>query len=76
MPKKMTRVLHKFYIHVNTITHQINQSDFVPKYLHKWFYNLLIYNNVPESVADFIEGRSSANMGSMHYLAKVKQADS
>ncbi len=32
-------------------------------------------NNVPESVADFIEGRAPESVGSMHYLAKVKQAD-
>ncbi|EQD29032.1 hypothetical protein B2A_14669, partial [mine drainage metagenome] len=26
-------------------------------------------------VADFIQGRSSESVGSMHYLSKVKQAD-
>jgi hypothetical protein len=38
-------------------------------------FNLLILNNVPESVADFIQGRAPSTVGSMHYLAKVKQAD-
>jgi intergrase/recombinase len=46
-----------------------------PKYLRKWLYNFLIYNNVPEGVADFIEGRSANTVGSMHYLARAKQAD-
>ena len=32
-------------------------------------------NNVPESVADFIEGRAPESVGSIHYLANVKQAD-
>ena len=32
-------------------------------------------HNVPESVADFIHGKSPISIGSMHYLAKVKQAD-
>jgi intergrase/recombinase len=32
-------------------------------------------NNVPESVADFIEGRAPESVGSMHYLSRVKQAD-
>ncbi len=45
------------------------------KYLRKWNYNFLIMHNVPESVADFIQGRSPISIGSMHYLAKVKQAD-
>ncbi len=45
------------------------------KYLRKWNYNFLIMQNVPESVADFIQGRSPVSVGSMHYLAKVKQAD-
>jgi intergrase/recombinase len=46
-----------------------------PKYLRKWQYNFLILNSVPESVADFIQGRAPSTVGSMHYLAKVKQAD-
>ncbi len=45
------------------------------KYLRKWNYNFLIMHNVPESVADFLQGRSPVSVGSMHYLAKVKQAD-
>ena len=45
------------------------------KYPRKWNYNFLILNGVPESVADFIQGRASITVGSMHYLAKVKQAD-
>jgi intergrase/recombinase len=46
-----------------------------PKYLRKWQYNFLIYNGIPESVCDFIQGRAPSTVGSMHYLAKVKQAD-
>ena len=75
MPKELMPELHKFYIHVDTITHQISKSGLNPKYLRKWFYNFLIYNNVPEGVADFIEGRASSSVGSMHYLSKAKQAD-
>ncbi|MFG1555423.1 MAG: integrase [Thermoplasmataceae archaeon] len=75
MPKEMVSDLHKFYMHVDTITHQISKSGLNPKYLCTWFYNFLIYNNVPEGVADFIEGRASSSVGSMHYLAKAKQVD-
>ena len=45
------------------------------KYLRKWHYNYLLENGVPEDVVDFIQGRSPLKIGSMHYLAKVKQAD-
>ncbi len=75
MPKQLIPDLHKFYIHVDTIKHQISKFGLNPKYLRKWFYNFLIYNNVPEGLADFIEWRASATVGSMHYLSKAKQAD-
>jgi len=35
----------------------------------------MIENGIPESVADFIQGRASITVGSAHYLAKAKQAD-
>ena len=53
-----------------------NRRGLIPlKYLRKWNYNFLISNGVPEGVADFIQGRALQSVGSMHYLAKMKQAD-
>ena len=75
MPSKLAEKLHRFYIHKDTVSYEIRRYGIAPKYLRKWFYNFLILNNVPESVADFIEGRAPESVGSMHYLAKVKQAD-
>ncbi|MEM4565223.1 MAG: integrase [Archaeoglobaceae archaeon] len=43
--------------------------------IRKWNFNFLIMNGVPESVADFIQGRASTTVGSAHYLAKTVQAD-
>ncbi len=57
------------------VTNYFARRTLSPKYLRKWNYNFLIMHNVPESVADFIQGRSPVSVGSMHYLAKVKQAD-
>ena len=57
------------------IVTSLGGSSLRPKYLRKWFYNFLILNNVPESVAYIIEGRAPESVGSMHYLANVKQAD-
>ena len=43
--------------------------------IRKWSLNFLIENGVPESIADFIQGRASITVGSAHYLAKTNQAD-
>ncbi len=75
MPSDLSLKLHRFYINKDTVSREIRQYGVAPKYLRKWFYNFLIMNNVPESVADFIEGRAPESVGSMHYLSKVKQAD-
>jgi intergrase/recombinase len=45
------------------------------KYLRKWHYNFMLYNNVPESVADFIQGRSNKSVSANHYMAKSQQAE-
>ena len=58
--------------HPDTITKKFAVK---PKYLRKWNYNFLIERGVPESVADFIQGRAPLSIGSMHYLARAKQAD-
>ncbi len=43
--------------------------------IRKWNYNFMIENGVPESVADFVQGRASVTIGSAHYLYKTRQAD-
>ena len=75
MPTEIAVKLHRFYIHEDTVSSNLRNYGIAPKYLRKWFYNFLIMNNVPESVADFIEGRAPESVGSMHYLSRVKQAD-
>jgi intergrase/recombinase len=75
MPTELAMKLHRFYIHKDTVSANLRKHGIAPKYLRKWFYNFLIINNVPESVADFIEGRAPESVGSMHYLSRVKQAD-
>ena len=75
MPTGLAKKLHRFYIHKDTVSSNLRKHGIAPKYLRKWFYNFLIINNVPESVADLIEGRAPESVGSMHYLAKVRQAD-
>ena len=75
MPKDFAFELEKMEIEEKAISKYFEKRRLPAKYLRKWNYNLLILNGVPESVADFIQGRASITVGSMHYLAKVKQAD-
>ena len=48
--------------------------SFSLKYLRKWHYNFLIYQGVPESVSDFIQGRTNKSVSANHYLARSQQA--
>jgi intergrase/recombinase len=45
------------------------------KYLRKWNYNMLLYAGIPESVADFIQGRAGSSVSANHYLGKSQQAE-
>jgi len=75
IPKDFALELRKIEISKHAIENRFYKLGLPAKYLRKWNYNFLILNGVPESVADFIQGRASITVGSMHYLAKVKQAD-
>jgi intergrase/recombinase len=46
-----------------------------PKYLRKYAFDKMISFNIPESVADFIQGRVPKRIGAKHYMALVRQAD-
>ena len=74
LPISMKDKLHRFYL-THKIVGSLQKSGLSPKYLRKWFYNFAIYNGVPESVADYIEGRAGSTVGSLHYLARTQQAD-
>jgi len=75
MPKDFALELRRINLSRKAIINRFCRFSLPAKYLRKWNYNFLILNGVPESVADFIQGRASITVGSMHYLAKVKQAD-
>jgi intergrase/recombinase len=46
----------------------------LPKYLRKYAFDKMIELEVPESVADFIEGRVPKRIGAKHYLALARQS--
>ncbi len=44
-----------------------------PKYLRKFAFDKMIDLDIPESVADFIEGRVPKKVGAKHYMALARQ---
>jgi intergrase/recombinase len=59
-------------------SHYYNKYEYVaPKYCRKFVFGTLISErfNVPESVADFIEGRTPKKVGARHYAKLLRQAD-
>lgn len=77
MPIEVADKVRRFYkVDAKAITKLFGiKTGLTPKYFRKWFYNKTIMAGVPESVADFYEGRSPATVGSSNYLAKTQQAD-
>ena len=76
LPQFVFKKLKQISISYNSLRMQYNRRKpiFALKYLRKWQYNFLLYNQVPESVADFIQGRSGKSVSANHYLAKFQQA--
>ena len=46
-----------------------------PKYLRKFAFDKMVELEVPESVADFIQGRVAMRVGARHYMSLARQAD-
>jgi intergrase/recombinase len=46
-----------------------------PKYLRKFCFDKMLELGVPESIADFVQGRVATRIGARHYCALRRQAD-
>jgi intergrase/recombinase len=56
-------------------SHYYDVNGYVmPKYLRKFAFDKMIDLEIPESVADFIEGRVPTRIGAKHYMALARQA--
>ena len=52
-----------------------DKSGYVdPKYIRKFAFDKMIDLEIPESIADFIEGRVPKRIGTKHYMALARQA--
>ncbi len=75
MPAELTEELRPFTHGYDYYQKGIKHDRVDANSIRKWHLNKLIELGVPESVADFIQGRASVTVGSTHYLNKTKQAD-
>jgi intergrase/recombinase len=57
-----------------SVMKEIRSGRVTAKTIRKWHLNTMIKEGITESVADFIQGRASATVGSAHYLNKIQQA--
>lgn len=56
-------------------SHYFSKFGYVtPKYLRKYAFDKMIELEIPESVADFIQGRVPKRIGAKHYMALARQA--
>jgi len=56
-------------------SHYFQKYSYVaPKYLRKYAFDKMIELEVPESIADFIEGRVPKRIGAKHYMALARQS--
>ena len=75
IPNEFTKGLRRIKLSEDSAKKNIIKSGIPSKYIRKWNYNFLISNGVPEGTIDFLQGRVSSSVGSLHYLSKVHQAD-
>ena len=75
MPVELVNELKPFSYNYRYYQKGIEHGRVSANSIRKWHLNKLIELGVPESVADFIQGRASLTVGSTHYLNKTKQAD-
>lgn len=56
-------------------SHYFQKYGYVaPKYRRKYAFDKMIDLEIPESVADFIEGRVATRIGVKHYMALARQS--
>jgi intergrase/recombinase len=61
---------------VGSLNHELKTKHLIlVKYCRKWFYTKCIELGVPESIADYYQGRSARGVGNNHYLSRQMLAD-
>jgi intergrase/recombinase len=71
---KFAKKLKKLDIHPDAVVSYFKRRGITPKHLRKWNATKLLRLRVPESIVDFIQGRTSGSVLTQHYLAKLNLA--
>jgi intergrase/recombinase len=72
--KKLTK--NSKQLSVSSLENEIKRKKLIPiKYCRKWFYTKCIELGIPESIADYYQGRVSNSVGGNHYLSRQLLAD-
>ena len=80
MPKHFGEELTENIRYVGNLPERIDKRfgkggiNFGAKLLRKFHYNFLRQNGIEKDIAEFIQGRSSVDVGSTHYLDKIRLA--
>ena len=60
----------------NSLEQEIKRKKLIPiKYCRKWFYTKCIELGIPDTIADYYQGRTANSVGSNHYLSRQLLAD-
>ena len=66
---------HKL-LSISSLEQEIKRKNLIPiKYCRKWFYTKCIELGIPESIADYYQGRTARGVGNNHYLSRQLLAD-
>lgn len=72
---KMLKSRHAYLNAVNASAYFDKNGLVSPKYIRKFVFDKMIELEIPESVADFIEGRVATRIGAKHYMVLSRQAN-
>jgi intergrase/recombinase len=61
---------------VSSLENEIKRNNLISiKYCRKWFYTKCIKLGIPDTIADYYQGRSANSVGNNHYLSRQMLAD-
>jgi intergrase/recombinase len=76
LPRSLFLQLNNSKTTILALEQEIKRKKLIPiKYCRKWFYTKCIELGVPESIADYYQGRTSNSVGANHYLSRQFLAD-
>jgi len=78
LPKEIYEQLAKNHqqLSISSLESYLTDHKLIPiKYCRKWFYTKCIELGIPDTIADYYQGRSAKGVGNNHYLSRQLLAD-